>query len=84
MAITLESLQAKYDKLKGLIESADKDYRKRDLTKQLKRVSRRLAPLKKKAAEIAAAKAKAAKEKAEAEAAAAEAAAAAEEAKAEE
>ena len=71
MAIKLESLQAKETKLKELVEKADKDYRKRDLTKQLKRLQRRMAPLKKAAAEKAAAAAKAAEEKKAAEEAAA-------------
>lgn len=59
MAVTIESLTARKDKLKELHDKADKDYRKRDLAKQLKRVQRRLATLNKKAAEEAAAKAKA-------------------------
>ena len=70
MAVTIESLTARANKLKELADKADKEYRKKDLNKQYKRVSRRLAVLNKKAAEIAAAKAKAEEAKAAAKAAA--------------
>jgi len=67
MAVTIETLTTRKDKLKDLASKAEKEYRKKDLGKQLKRVQRRLAVLNKVAAEKAAAKAKAAEKSADAE-----------------